>query len=561
MLRLIKVLFLLFLFWKKSYSIKKGIKRNASFYHILYYLNKNKKNDASVFECNKRERNIKNYTSQNINIHNNVNSLKHKNCYTLNYNPFFFVHNDFKKIWKRKNVKKYIKLKSPNEENISNNEYSSSMKVKDINLKNEMTSNEMNNETTHNLHNNNNNINVDDINKKNIDNFISHNVSNTHDDKKVLNQLDDNLKKKIEKEIISEKIANEQNEVIKKVKLPIIGTQLKPSGGFTKEILQIIQESNNYINEVNKEIINEKIQNKISGNDLSFFDTDETLERHELNYLNKIYDNNHILNIYNFLLVWKERKNIDLSVFVSKLSEHSNILPGERTVIKFSEVEKVQFLKKIRKNRNVSIAMIFVDNKHTNDKESSTVNHNMFPIGILAHPLDISLLDKTGEISVLNLYRFKIDNYNITNDDFLVNCKLFVDNNTTLNNFDLTQENKKIIMNLYDKILQLKILYNEKVGRKQENEKLKHVENITQRIDEYINVLNINKTINFKEDKLNFFTSLYLEYFSFLALDMHANIQTKLQLMYTDNTELRLHNVKIFLLQLYDDLKLKLKGL
>lgn len=42
---------------------------------------------------------------------------------------------------------------------------------------------------------------------------------------------------------------------------------------------------------------------------------------------------------------------------------------------------------------------------------------------------------------------------------------------------------------------------------------------------------------------------------------MHANIQTKIQLMYTDNTELRLHNVKIFLLQLYDDLKLKLKGL
>ncbi|SOV21418.1 conserved Plasmodium protein, unknown function [Plasmodium sp. DRC-Itaito] len=558
MLRLIKVLFLFFLFWKKSYSIKKGIKRNSSFYHIFYHLNRNKKNDTSPFECNKRERNIKNYTSQNINIHNNDNSLIHKNGYTLNYNPFFFVHNDFKKIWKSRNVKKHTKLKSQNEENISNNEYSSSMQVKDICMQNKMTSNNMNNETTHNLDNNNN---VGNVNKKNLDNFISNNVSNIHYDKQVLNQLDDNFKKKIEKEIISEKIANEQNEVIKKVKLPIIGTQLKPSGGFSKEILQIIQESNNYINEVNKEIINEKIQNKMSGNDLSFFDTDETLERHELNYLNKIYDNNHILNIYNFLLVWKERKNIDLSVFVSKLSEHSNILPGERTVIKFSEVEKVQFLKKIRKNRNVSIAMIFVDNKNTNNQDSSTVNHNMFPIGILAHPLDISLLDKTGEISVLNLYRFKINNYNITNDDFLVNCKLFVDNNTTLNNYDLTQENKKIIMNLYDKILQLKILYNEKIGRNQENEKLKHVENITQRIDEYINVLNINKTINFKEDKLNFFTSLYLEYFSFLALDMHANIQTKLQLMYTDNTELRLHNVKIFLLQLYDDLKLKLKGL
>ncbi|CRH00450.1 conserved Plasmodium protein, unknown function [Plasmodium relictum] len=375
------------------------------------------------------------------------------------------------------------------------------------------------------------------------------------------NSLQDyNIKNELEKEIISEKLENQKNEIIKKSKFPIIGTQLKPSGGFTKEILNIIRQSNDYINIINQEIIKDKVDKKISGNDLSFFDNEETLEEHEINYLNKIYDNNHVLNMYNFLLVWKKRKNIDLSVFVSKITENSNLMPGERTIIKFSEIEKVQYLKKIKKNRNVCIAMIFVDNKSKNNDESS-INHNMFPIGIIAHPLDISLLDKSGEISVLNLFRFKINNYNITDSDFIVNCDLYIDNIQKLNNFELTQENKKIIMNLYDKILDLKIKYNEKIGEISENEKLKHLEKITDRIDEYVNVLSTNKTIDFSSNKLNFFTSLYLEYFSFLALDMHANIQTKLQMMYTDNTELRLHNVKTFLMQVYDDLKYKLKGL
>ncbi|CRG92983.1 conserved Plasmodium protein, unknown function [Plasmodium gallinaceum] len=370
--------------------------------------------------------------------------------------------------------------------------------------------------------------------------------------------LNYNNKNELEKEIISEKIENQKNEIIKKSKLPIIGTQLKPSGGFTKELLNIIRESNDYINVINQEIIKDKVNKKLSGNDLSYFDNEETLEEHEFNYLNKIYDNNHVLNMYNFLLVWKKKKNIDLSVFVSKITENSNIMPGERTVIKFSEIEKVQYLKKIKKNRNVCIAMIFVDNKNNNNDES-VINHNMFPIGIMAHPLDISLLDKSGEISVLNLFRFKINNYNVTENDFLVNCDLFIDNMQKLNNFELTQENKKIIMNLYDKILDLKIKYNEKIGKTHENEKLKYLEKITDRIDEYVNVLSTNKSIDFRSNKLNFFTSLYLEYFSFLSLDIHANIQTKLQMMYTDNTELRLHNVKTFLMQIYDDLKYKLK--
>ncbi|SBT71662.1 conserved Plasmodium protein, unknown function [Plasmodium malariae] len=374
------------------------------------------------------------------------------------------------------------------------------------------------------------------------------------------NILDYDIKNQLDKEIIARKLEDQKNEVIKKVKLPIIGTQLKPSGGFTKEILSIIRDSNNYINVVNEEIIKDKIDKKISGNDLSFFDTDETLEQHEIKYLNKIYDNNHVLNIYNFLLVWKEKKNLDLSVFVSKITENSNLLPGERTVIKFSEVEKVEFLKKIKKNRNVCVAMIFVDNKSRRSDEKA-INHNMFPIGILAHPLDISLLDKSGEISVLNLYRFKINSYNVTNTDFLVNAELFVDSNTSLKNSELTQENKKIIINMYDKILDLKMRYNEKIGETTENEKLKHLEKIMERIDEYVNVLNINKSIDFRDNKLNFYTSLYLEYFSFLPLDIHANVHTKLQMMYTDNTELRLHNVKTFLMQIYDDLKSKLKGL
>ncbi|CAD2099115.1 conserved Plasmodium protein, unknown function [Plasmodium vinckei brucechwatti] len=367
-----------------------------------------------------------------------------------------------------------------------------------------------------------------------------------------------------DKEVIASKFENQKNEFIQKVKLPIIGTQLKPSGGFAKEILNIIRESNDYINIVNEEIIQEKLDKKVRGDDLSFFDTDDTLEKHEIKYLQKVYDNNHVLNIYNFLLVWKEKKNIDLSVFVSKITENSNLLPGERTVIKFTEIEKVQFLKKIRKNKNVCIAMIFVDNKNqnNNNNDEAAVNHNMFPIGIISHPLDISLLDTCGEISVLNLYRFKINSYNVTDTDFMVNAELFVDNNKALKNYDLTHENKKVIMNLYDKLLELKIKYNEKIGQKQENEKLKHLEKITERIDEYVNVLNINKSIDFKNNaNLNFYTSLYLEYFSFLPLDIHANIQTKLQLMYTDDTELRIHNVKTYLMQLYDDLKEKLKGL
>ncbi|KJP87526.1 hypothetical protein AK88_02830 [Plasmodium fragile] len=362
------------------------------------------------------------------------------------------------------------------------------------------------------------------------------------------------------KDIISEKMENQKNEVIKKLKMPIIGTQLKPSGGFTKEILQIIRDSNDYINVVNEEIIKDKIDQKLSGNDLSFFDTEKTLEEHEVKYLKKVYDNNHVLNIFNFLLVWKEKKNLDLSVFVSKITEQSNLLPGERTVIKFSEIEKVQFLKKIKTNRNVCVAMIFVDNKGKNPNEAA-ISHNMFPIGIMAHPLDLSLLDKSGEISVLNLYRFKINSYNVTSTDFLVNAELFVDNNKHLNNFELTQENKKIIMNLYDKILELKIKYTEKMGDTKENEKFRHLEKITDRIDEYVNVLNVNKSIDFRNKELNFFTSLYLEYFSFLAMDIHATIPTKLQMMYTDNTELRLDNVKQFLMQIYDDLKLKLRGL
>ncbi|ANQ08724.1 Uncharacterized protein PCOAH_00029480 [Plasmodium coatneyi] len=362
------------------------------------------------------------------------------------------------------------------------------------------------------------------------------------------------------KDIISEKMENQKNEVIKKLKMPIIGTQLKPSGGFTKEILQIIRDSNDYINVVNEEIIKDKMDQKLSGNDLSFFDTEKTLEEHEVKYLKKVYDNNHVLNMYNFLLVWKERKNLDLSVFVSKITEHSNLLPGERTVIKFSEIEKVQFLKKIKTNRNVCVAMIFVDNKGKNTNEAA-ISHNMFPIGIIAHPLDLSLLDKSGEISVLNLYRFKINSYNVTNTDFLVNAELFLDNNKNLSNFELTQENKKIIMNLYDKILELKIKYTEKMGDTKENEKFRHLEKITDRIDEYVNVLNVNKSIDFRNKELNFFTSLYLEYFSFLALDIHATIPTKLQMMYTDNTELRLENVKQFLMQIYDEMKVKLRGL
>ncbi|SBS92521.1 conserved Plasmodium protein, unknown function [Plasmodium ovale curtisi] len=372
------------------------------------------------------------------------------------------------------------------------------------------------------------------------------------------NIFDYDVNNELENDIISGKINKQRKEVIKKVKLPIIGTQLKPSGGFTKEILKIINESNDYINVVNEEIIKEKIDNKLKGNDLTFFDTEETLEQHEIKYLKKVYDNNHVLNIYNFLLVWKEKKNIDLSVFVSKITENTNILPGERTVIKFSEIEKVQFLKKIKKNKNVCIAMIFVDNKSKNEDETS-INHNLFPIGILAHPLDISLLDKCGEISVLNLYRFKINSYNVTSDDFLVNAQLFIDDKNTLKNFDLTQENKKIIINLYDKILELKIKYNEKIGATHENEKLKLLEKITGRIDEYVNVLNINKSIDFRNNtNLNFYTSLYLEYFSFLPLDLHAKIHTKLQMMYTDDTELRLYNVKEFLMQVYDDLKFRL---
>ncbi|CAA9988621.1 conserved Plasmodium protein, unknown function [Plasmodium knowlesi strain H] len=362
------------------------------------------------------------------------------------------------------------------------------------------------------------------------------------------------------KDIISEKMESQKNEVIKKLKMPIIGTQLKPSGGFTKEILQIIRDSNDYINVVNQEIIKDKIDQKMSGNDLSFFDTEKTLEEHEVKYLKKVYDNNHVLNIYNFLLVWKEKKNLDLSVFVSKITEQSNLLPGERTVIKFSEIEKVQFLKKIKTNRNVCVAMIFVDNKGKNTNEAA-ISHNMFPIGILAHPLDLSLLDKSGEISVLNLYRFKINSYNVTSTDFLVNAELFVDNNRRLSNFELTQENKKIIMNLYDKILELKIKYTEKMGDTKENEKFRHLEKITDRIDEYVNVLNVNKSIDFRNKELNFFTSLYLEYFSFLALDIHATIPTKLQMMYTDNTEMRLENVKQFLMQIYDEMKVKLRGL
>ncbi|CXI81897.1 conserved Plasmodium protein, unknown function [Plasmodium berghei] len=365
-----------------------------------------------------------------------------------------------------------------------------------------------------------------------------------------------------DKEVIASKFENKKNEFIQKVKFPIIGTQLKPSGGFAKEILNIIRESNDYINIVNEEIIQEKLDKKVKGNDLSFFDTENTLEQHEIKYLQKVYDNNHVLNIYNFLLVWKEKKNVDLSVFVSKITENSNLLPGERTVIKFTEIEKVQFLKKIRKNKNVCIAMIFVDNKNTSNNNETSVNHNMFPIGILSHPLDISLLDRCGEISVLNLYRFKINNYNVTDTDFIVNAELFVDNNKRLKNYDLTHENKKVIMNLYDKLLELKIKYNEKIGKSQENEKLKHLEKITERIDEYVNVLNINKSIHFKNNtNLDFYTSLYLEYLSFMALDINANIQTKLQMMYTDNTELRLHTVKTYLMQLYDDLKEKLKGL
>ncbi|CAG9474858.1 unnamed protein product [Plasmodium vivax] len=362
------------------------------------------------------------------------------------------------------------------------------------------------------------------------------------------------------KDIISEKMESQKNEVIKKLKMPIVGTQLKPSGGFTKEILQIIRDSNEYINEVNEEIIKDKIDQKMSGNDLSFFDTEKTLEEHEVKYLKKVYDNNHVLNIYNFLRVWREKKNLDLSVFVSKITEQSNLLPGERTVIKFSEIEKVQFLKKIKTNRNVCVAMIFVDNKGKNTNEAA-ITHNMFPIGILSHPLDLSLLDKSGEISVLNLYRFKINSYNVTSTDFLVNAELFTDNNKHLNNFELTQENKKIIMNLYDKILELKIKYTEKMGDTKENEKFRHLEKITDRIDEYVNVLNVNKSIDFRNKELDFFTSLYLEYFSFLAMDIHATIPTKLQMMYTDNTELRLDNVKQFLMQVYDDLKLKLRGL
>ncbi|GAW81343.1 hypothetical protein, conserved [Plasmodium gonderi] len=374
------------------------------------------------------------------------------------------------------------------------------------------------------------------------------------------NVFDYDVNNQLEKEIISGKMENQKNEIIKKLKMPIIGTQLKPSGGFTKEILKLIRDSNDYINEVNEEIIKDKIDKKMNENDLSFFDTEKTLEEHEIKYLNKVYDNNHVLNIYNFLLVWRERKNIDLSVFVSKITEHSNLLPGERTVIKFSEIEKVQFLKKIKTNKNVCVAMIFVDNKGKNTSEAA-ISHNMFPIGILAHPLDLSLLDKSGEISVLNLYRFKINSYNVTNTDFLVNAELFVDNNKKLNNFELTQENKKIIMNLYDKILELKIKYTEKIGDKKENEKFKHLEKITDRIDEYVSVLNINKSIDFKNNDLNFFTSLYLEYFSFLAIDIHATIPTKLQMMYTDDTEMRLHNVKTFLMQIYDELKVKLRGL
>lgn len=374
----------------------------------------------------------------------------------------------------------------------------------------------------------------------------------------------------VKEEIIAEKIANEKNQVIRKLKLPILGTQLKPSGGYTKQIMDLIKQSNEYINTINKEIIKKKMDDKLTGNDLSFFDDDKLLEEHEVNYLNQIYDNNYVLNIYNLLLVWKKKKNIDLSVFVSKISETTNMMPGERTVVKFSEIEKAQFLKKIKMNRNVCIPMIFVDNKNRSGMNSTDdsnmdsdgpIMHNMMPVGILAHPLDISLLDKSGEISVLILFRFKITNYKVTETDFIVNAELLTDSNSKMNNLELTLENKKIIINLYDKLLDLKIKYNEKIGNTSENEKLKHLEKITERIDEYVNILNVNKSINLKNNHLDFYTALYLEYFSFLALDIHANIQTKLQLMYTDNTELRLHNVKTFLLQLYDDLKVKLRGL
>ncbi|SBS92524.1 conserved Plasmodium protein, unknown function, partial [Plasmodium ovale curtisi] len=93
-----------------------------------------------------------------------------------------------------------------------------------------------------------------------------------------------------DKEVIASKFANQKNEFIQKVKLPIIGTQLKPSGGFAKEILSIIRESNDYINMVNEEIIQEKLDKKVRGDDLSFFDTDDTLEKHEIKYLELFFE-------------------------------------------------------------------------------------------------------------------------------------------------------------------------------------------------------------------------------------------------------------------------------
>ncbi|VWU49265.1 conserved protein, unknown function, partial [Hepatocystis sp. ex Piliocolobus tephrosceles] len=45
--------------------------------------------------------------------------------------------------------------------------------------------------------------------------------------------LNYDIKNGLEKEIIEKKIQNKKNEIIKTIQMPIIGTQLKPSGGFT----------------------------------------------------------------------------------------------------------------------------------------------------------------------------------------------------------------------------------------------------------------------------------------------------------------------------------------
>ncbi|EDO07959.1 ATP-dependent protease La (LON) domain family protein [Babesia bovis T2Bo] len=289
-----------------------------------------------------------------------------------------------------------------------------------------------------------------------------------------------------------------------RINLPISGEVSRPKGGYLQDIYCILEEHN-------RELLENELYKKGSSGS-GQMDIDKLRKLVLPTQLYRIFDNPEVIKR------WR--------LFANAVKSTSPLVPGHVSTVTLSETHRKLLVEEIRKNNVFGIAIAFIHPPENPESEVEISQH-----ASMCEFVDITDLDTSGSIVVRAVQRLNILKMHDSDDPVvLADVSLLEDDHLPFKNAVVTHENARTVGKLYDRCNMDEAYLSKLSGRKADFELISAREKFQDKLEHMIRDVPVDGKHEYR----------IMELTSFIALEFHADVETRMWAANIRDTEERL---------------------